>query len=195
MKLKVAARDKHIFYIHGRILEVQGKNAYSEHFGKYEFDNIVSALKVENSIVHDEVRNENVNPQEYAIYVSKQIDSLISKGVLPIDITVVGASKGAIITANISDVNINPINYILLAGNHDYIEANNDWKFHGQVLCIYDLSDQIAGKNYDYWKNKENFTTKFEQIEIKTNLGHGFLFKPLSVWIEPAKKWISTQKL
>lgn len=194
-KISEPQMGKHIFYIHGRVLEIQGKNAYSEDFGKYEFDSIVSAIKVENSVVHYEIRNEDVNTREYAIYLSKQIDSLISIGVQPIDITVVGASKGAIIASNISNLNKNPVNYVLLAGNNDYQEANNDWKFHGQVLCIFDLSDEIAGKNYDYWKNKKNFTNRFKQLELKTNLGHGFLFKPLSVWVEPTKKWILTQKL
>lgn len=188
-------KGKHIFYIHGRIIEIQGRNAYSEDFGKYEFDSIVSAIKVNKSIVHYEIRTTNVDPKEYAIHVSKKIDSLINNGVKPIDITIVGASKGAIIASNISSLNTNPINYVLLAGNNDYQETNNDWKFHGQVLCIYDLSDGIAGKNYSYWKIRENYTTKFEQLEIQTNLGHGFLYKPLSVWTEPAKKWILQQSL
>lgn len=188
-------KEKHIFYIHGRIIEIQGRNAYSEDFGKYELDSVVSAIKVEKSVVQYEIRNENVDPKEYAIHVSKQIDILIKNGVKPIDITIVGASKGAIIASHISSFNTNPINYVLLAGNNEYQETNNDWKFHGQVLCIYDLSDGIAGKNYNYWKNRENFTTKFEQLEIQTNLGHGFLYKPLSVWTEPAKKWILKQSL
>ncbi|MFV8358100.1 hypothetical protein ACNQGB_18190 [Flavobacterium sp. XS1P32] len=195
LKYNEQGKEKHIFYIHGRIIEIHGRNAYSEDFGKYEFDSIVSAIKVEKSVVQYEIRNENVDPKEYAIHVSKQIDSLIKNGVKPIDITIVGASKGAIIASNISSFNTNPINYVLLAGNNEYQETNNDWKFHGQVLCIYDLSDGIAGKNYNYWKNRENFTTKFEQLEIQTNLGHGFLYKPLSVWTEPAKKWILKQSL
>lgn len=195
LKYNEQGKEKHIFYIHGKIIEIHGRNAYSEDFGKYEFDSIVSAIKVEKSVVQFEIRNENVDPKEYAIHVSKQIDSLIKNGVKPIDITIVGASKGAIIASNISSFNTNPINYVLLAGNNEYQETNNDWKFHGQVLCIYDLSDGIAGKNYNYWKNRENFTTKFEQLEIQTNLGHGFLYKPLSVWTEPAKKWILKQSL
>ncbi|MCB9034672.1 MAG: hypothetical protein H6553_12600 [Chitinophagales bacterium] len=85
--------------------------------------------------------------------------------------------------------------YILLAGNNDFQELNNDWKFHGQVLCFYDDSDTIAGKNYDYWKNKPNYTTKFEQIKIDKNLGHGFLYQPYKEWIEPSKKWILYQEL
>ena len=195
LKYSEQDKSKHIFYIHGRIMEIQGRNAYSEDFGKYEFDSIISAIKVEKSVVHYEIRNKNVDPKEYAILVSKQIDSLINNGVKPIDITVVGASKGAIIASHISSLNTKPINYILLAGNNEYQETNNDWKFHGQILCIYDLSDGIAGKNYSYWKNRKNFTTKFEQLEIQTNLGHGFLYKPLSVWTEPARKWILNQSL
>ena len=153
---------KHIFYIHGRIIEEQGKNAYSEKYGKYELDSIISSLKVENAIVHFEIRTSNVDAKMYAIKISKQIDSLIKLDVNPIDITVIGASKGAIIASTISSLNSNAINYVFLAGNNDYQEINNDWKFHGQVLCIYDSSDDIAGKNYDYWKSKENYTTKFE---------------------------------
>ena len=186
---------KQIFYIHGRIIEEQGKNAKSEAFGKYELDSIISALKFENAIVHYEIRKENVIPRVYAKKISKQVDSLIHLGVKPTNITVIGASKGAIIASNISDINLNPINYVFLAGNNEYQEEHNNWKFHGQVLCIYDLSDDIAGKNYDYWKNNDNYTTIFEQLELETNRGHGFLYKPLDAWIKPTKKWILNQNL
>jgi len=186
---------KYVYYLHGRIIEIQGKNAISEEFGKYEFDDIVEALKDSNTIIIAEVRTENVEYFQYATKVSKEIDSLVDSGIKPEDITVIGASKGAIIASNISSINLNPINYIFLAGNNTFQEENNDWKFHGQVLCFYDDSDSIAGKNYDYWKNKENFTTKFEQIKIDKKLGHGFLYKPYNEWIEPSKKWIQNQEL
>lgn len=35
---------RYIYYLHGRIIEIQGKDAISEHYGKYEFDSIVTAL-------------------------------------------------------------------------------------------------------------------------------------------------------
>ena len=186
---------KYIYYLHGRIIEIQGKNAVSEEFGKYEFDNIVNAFKDSNTIVIAEVRTENVDYLQYANKVSEEIDSLIELGIKSKDITVIGASKGAIIASNISNINSNPINYVFLAGNNDYQEEHNDWKFHGQVLCFYDDSDTIAGKNYDHWKNKSNFTTKFEQIKIDKKLGHGFIYKPYKDWVEPTKKWILNQKL
>ncbi len=185
----------HIFYLHGRIVEEQGKNAISEAFGAYEFDSIVEALKVEKSIIYAEIRTENVDVTEYANKISKQIDSLLEVGVLPKNITVIGASKGAIIASNISNINESAINYIFLAGNNNFQEENNNWKFHGQVLAIFEKSDSIAGKNYDFWQQNENFTTKFDQLELNTNLGHGFLYKPLSVWVEPAKSWILNQSI
>ena len=188
-------QKKYIYYLHGRIIEIQGKNAFSEEFGSYEFDNIIKALKVDNSIVIADIRNENVDYLDYANLVSNQIDSLINLGNNPKNITIIGASKGAIIASNISSINTNLINYVLLAGNNDFQEENNDWKFHGQVLCFYDDSDNIAGKNYDYWINKANYTTKFEQIKIDKSLGHGFLYKPYKEWIEPTRKWILTQEL
>lgn len=194
-KTNIKNQKKHIYYLHGRIIEIQGKNAVSEEFGKYEFDNIINALKVDNSEVIAEVRKGNVDYLEYANKVSTQIDSLINSGVKPKNITIIGASKGAIIASNISNINSNPINYVFLGGNNDYQEEHNDWKFHGQVLCIYDDSDKIAGKSYDYWKNKSNFTTKFEQVKIGKNLDHGFLYKPYKEWIEPTKKWILLQEL
>ena len=69
-------QKKYIFYLHGRIIEIQGKNAVSEEFGAYEFDNIINELKLENAEIIAEVRNENVDYFEYSTKVSKQIDSL-----------------------------------------------------------------------------------------------------------------------
>ena len=185
----------HIYYLHGKINEEQGRNALSEKFGKFELEEILKQLNVNNSIIHCEIRAKNTDVKIYANKISKEIDSLINSGVTPKNITIVGASKGAIIAMNISDINTHNINYVFLAGNNDYQEKENDWKFHGQILGIYDLSDDIAGKNYNYWKEKPNYSTIFEQIKIKTNLGHGFLYKPLKEWLNPTKEWIINQRL
>jgi hypothetical protein len=183
----------HIYYLHGKIIEEQGRNAVSEKFGRYELDEILNQLNINNSIVHCEIRAKDTDVKLYANKISSEIDSLINLGISPKNITIIGASKGAVIAMNISDINTYNINYVFLAGNNDYQEKNNDWKFHGQILCFYDISDDIAGKNYNNWKEKPNYSTKFEQIEIKTNLGHGFLYKPLKEWINPTKEWIKNQ--
>ena len=188
------SKTKHIFYLHGRIVEDQGSAAFSDQFGRYEFDSIVAALAVPSSRVYAEIRPPNTGVVAYARIISYRVDSLIELGVSPNQITVVGASKGAIIASNVSDLNPNAINYVLLAGNNDYQENNNAWVLKGNVLGIFDTSDQIADKNYDYWEKSSN-AVSFSQIELRTGLGHGFLYRPLPAWINPTKQWIAQQTI
>jgi len=42
---KAGNSTRYIFYLHGRIVEVQGANALSQQYGKYEYDSIIQALK------------------------------------------------------------------------------------------------------------------------------------------------------
>jgi len=187
---RISDQSKHIFYLHGRIVEIHGKEAFSEQFDKYEFDSIVSRLSIDGYTMHNEVRSTYVDVNHYASYISNQIDSLISIGTKPNNISVVGASKGGIIAANISHLNNNPINYVLLAANNIYQEQHNDWIFHGRVLGIYDTSDNIAGRSYSYWINRKYKTSSFEQLAIDTKQGHGFLYRPLDAWMRPTNNWI-----
>ncbi|UZO82038.1 alpha/beta hydrolase [Aquimarina sp. ERC-38] len=185
----------HIFYLHGRILEIQGKTASHPEYGTYNFDEIISKLTIPGAKVYAEVRKNNTVAETYALNVSKKIDSLIKIGIVPEHISVIGASKGAIIASHISHINKNPINYIFLAGNNKHQEQENNWSFHGQVLSIYEVSDTIAGRNYDYWEHRKRPTAKLKQIKLHTGLSHGFIYKPLPEWMEPTLKWIRTQSL
>jgi len=182
--------EKHLFYLHGRIVEVQGIHAVSEQFGAYQYEDIINTLKQAGAVLHHEVRTTETDFQDFSIKISNQIDSLIQSGVSPNDITVIGASKGAVMTMNISHLNSNPINYVLLGANNDYIENENQWNLHGRILGIYEKSDNLAGKNYQYWVHASPRAVSFEQIEINTGLGHGFLYQPLEAWLKPAFKWI-----
>lgn len=182
--------QKHVFYLHGRIIELQGAQAEHEQFGRYLYQDIIDSLQSENTIVYHEVRDTTTDFYKFTEQTSRQIDSLIKTGVLPHHITVIGASKGAVMTMHISHLNTNPINYILLAANNDYIELENDWTLHGNILGIYDRSDNLAGKNYQYWIDRSVATAKFKQIEINTRLGHGFLYRPIAAWLQPTKNWI-----
>lgn len=186
---------RYIIYLHGRIVELQGKAAFSEEHGKYELDSILDALKEDNAKVYCELRPENTEVPAYAQKLSRTIDSMIRSGIMPDKITVIGASKGAIIAATTSDLNQQPINYVLMGGNNSKMEQQNDWHFHGRILCIYDPSDTIAGKNYDYWKVNSPEAVAFEQIELNKKLGHGFLYRPLPAWTVPAQKWSRNEPL
>ncbi len=185
------ATEKHIFYLHGRIIELQGPNAVSEQYGPYQYQAIIDTLKTTGAIVHHEVRTETTDFDEFSQKISNEIDALIKKGISPVNISVIGASKGALMAMNISDMNKTPINYILLGSNSDQTESQNNWVLHGNILAFYEESDQIAGKSYQYWINQKNREYKsFKQIKLETGLGHGFLYRPIDEWVKPTKAWI-----
>ncbi len=185
--------QKHVFYLHGRIVELQGINAYSERYGHYEYTKIIKALKAEEWIVYNEVRTATTDFDSFCTKVSLQIDSLINKGIAPSDITVIGGSKGAIMAMNISNRNPSPINYVLLGGNNEQVETENDWNLNGRILGIYEKTDQIANKSYQYWIQQSTNAKIFKEIEINTGLGHGFLYRPLNNWFLPAKEWVNSK--
>jgi len=184
---------KHVFYLHGRIIELQGVDAVSEQFGKYEYLSIIDSLKVTQANIHHNVRAADVDFQAFCEKTSSEIDALVNSGVEPSDITVIGASKGAVMAMCISNMNEHPINYVLLAANNDYIQRENQWNLHGRILGIYERSDVIAGKDYQHWINMSTNAITFKQMEINTQLGHGFLYKPIDEWMIPTKYWISNK--
>jgi len=181
---------KHIFYLHGMIIEIQGINAVSPQFGAYEYTAIIDSLEATGAEVHAEVRTENTDFYEFGKKISKEIDVLISKGVNPEDITVIGASKGGMIAMYISDLNTNNVNYVLLGSSSEYSQKTFDFNLHGNILGIYEKSDTVAGNNYQHWIDKSTNATSFEQLQINTGLGHGFLYTPNRAWLNPARKII-----
>ncbi len=181
---------KHIFYLHGMIIEVQGIHAVSPQFGAYKYTAIVDSLKATGADVHAEVRTEKTDFYEFGKKISKEIDELIAKGVAPSDITVIGASKGGMIAMYISDMNINKVNYVLLGSSSDYTRKTFDWNLHGNILGIYEKSDTVAGNSYQYWIDKSSNAASFEQLQINTGLGHGFLYTPNKAWLDPAREMI-----
>ena len=137
--------NKHVFYLHGMIIEIQGVNAVSDQFGDYRYNDIIDSLKSTGAVVHNEVRTTQTDFDDFCRKVSNQINVLVTSGVNPGDITVIGASKGAMMSMNISDMNEHPINYVLLGANSDRLENSYDWTLHGYILGIYEKSDKIAG--------------------------------------------------
>ena len=185
---------KHVFYLHGMIIEVQGVNAVSDVFGPYKYEDIIDSLKSTGYQVHSEVRTTKTDFNVFCQKISQQINQLINDGVAPNDISVIGASKGAMMAMQISSSTTHPVNYILLGANSDRTEKNFNWKLHGRILGIYEQSDTVAGKDYSYWIDRSSEAKEFQQLKINTGLGHGFLYRPISAWLGPAKDWIALKK-
>jgi hypothetical protein len=183
----------YLFYLHGKIIEDQGIPAVDtvNGFGAYQYEDILNTFKGAGFTVLSEVRQKDTDPVEYAQKVVSQIDSLIKAGTDAGNITVVGASKGAIITMLISSFLKNKdVNFVVLAGCiNNLLQAFPDIQFCGNILSIYEKSDNI-GRSCAEIKSKSSLAIPhYKEIELNTGLKHGFLFKPLPVWVTPAIQW------
>jgi hypothetical protein len=191
METNQSSAQKYLFYLHGAIMEGQSGNAKSPSFGEYQYDAIIDTFKSAHFIVKSEIRKSNTEVASYAKEIAKQIDELLKKGVKANDITVVGASKGAVIAMYVSTfVKQRDMNFVFLAACNDgNFQSNPDISFIGNILSIYEESDNI-GESCIKFKDKASGTINhYKEIEINTGLQHGFLFKPIPDWIKPTIAW------
>jgi hypothetical protein len=185
--------QKYLFYLHGRIIEDQGINAVDTiyGYGAYHYIDILDAFRKANFIVLSEVRQKDTDPVYYANKIVLQIDSLIKNGVKPNDITVVGASKGAAISMFISSYLKNKaVNFVFIAGcNDDILKSFPEIQFCGNILSIYEKSDDTRQSCLKFKQNTRQSVPHYKEIELRTGLKHGFLYKPLQEWIESTINW------
>jgi glyoxylase-like metal-dependent hydrolase (beta-lactamase superfamily II) len=180
-----------VFFLHNRYLETHELEESHPEFGRTEYKEILSEFEKSGLNVISEKRKGNVNAREYAQVVVHQIDSLISIGVKPNKITVVGTSKGGYIAQYVSTLANNPeLNFVFIASFQDNdIQNIPEINYCGNILNIFEKSDS---NGVSAIKRKEGSTCKidnFKEIELNTGMGHGFLFKPLMEWIEPTIQW------
>lgn len=189
---ELSKTDRYLFYLHGRIVEEQGPHAVSPDYGAYEYQTILDTLSRYGFVVISEVRPIHTDMLMYAEKVSKQIDSLLKKGVPPQNIYVLGASKGAYITLLTSrKVQNKFVNYAVLGVCSR--EEKSFWDSDkvepcGRFLSIYETSDAFAG-SCDFLLAHISCSTGFEEVQLNMNNRHGFLYKPYAEWVIPFMKW------
>jgi hypothetical protein len=115
----------HVFYLHGQIIEDQGRRPTHPEFGTYEYDEILRQLGGEGRVVVSEARPKDTDPDAYAGKVAKQIEDLLAKGVPGRRITVIGVSKGAVIAMLVSTKVRSPeVGYVIMANCNDWVREN-----------------------------------------------------------------------
>ena len=183
--------QRYIFFLHNKFIEENDLSVAHPEYGKAEYNEILASFRKDNFIIFSEKRSKNTNAAEYAEKIVEQIKKLIKKGISPNKITIIGTSKGGYIAQYVSSYLANPdVNFVFIGCFRDIdIQEIPDINFCGNILTIYEKSD-IYG--VDAIKRKETSKLKinhFKQIELNTNLKHGFLYKALDEWIVPSKKW------
>jgi hypothetical protein len=192
--ISIDPNQRYLFYLHGKIIEDQGIPAVSPDFGEYEYGAILDKFEGYGFTVISETRPINTNSLEYAKKVASQVHKLLDSGVLPENISVVGASKGGDIAIYTSHLIGNPdIRYVIMAiCNPEEIAGlkQNGVTLSGKVLSIYDFADPLAGSCRDLFEFSEGKgLSGSKEIVLNVGTGHGILYKPLDEWMKPVKEW------
>ena len=178
-------KARYVFYLHGRILEVQGRRAVSPDFGPYQYDAILSALAARGATVIAEVRKDGAG-REFVDRVVAQVRALKAAGVPSRRIGVVGASKGAGMTLQVSAALADPdVAYVVLAG----CSVETPAALRGRILSIYDEEDRFEPSCAKTFAKSPRLTAHREVV-VRLGLDHGLLYRPHRQWVEPALDWL-----
>ncbi len=184
--------EQYVFYLHGAIVEGNCEHPANKAYGEYKYRDIVKALEQQKFTVLSACRPADTDVKEYAMKVKRQVDSLLKKGVLPGDITVIGASKGAMIAMYVSTYLKNPkVNFVFMSNCSDMnFSSQPDILFYGNVLSIFEASDNVAGSCIAYKaKSDAKWLPHYKEIELHTGLHHGYIYTPNPAWLNPACAW------
>jgi len=191
---EIEPSERYMFYIHGRIIEDQGIPAVSDEYGEYRYEDILRTLQGYGFVVISEQRPKNANSMEYAQRTGTQVRRLLSSGVPPGSITVVGASKGGAIRMIVSTLLKKPeLNYVLLGSCDsptvdDFVQQ--EAPLYGNVLTIHDQADVYSGSCEDLFAFSEGKGLgQHEELVLQVGTGHGVLYEPLSEWVLPTVEW------
>ncbi len=185
--------SKYIIYLHGAGIEKVGVARAEE-----DYRGIVNSLQERGFIVISEVRSSNTKPNEYGRKVAGQVKALITRGVSPENITVLGFSKGGMITLMAAAASDNPkVNYAVLAGcfrkgneYYEMYENNVAPKMKGHILSMYDAADPNFGTCKDFFAAAGDKVVG-KEIKFETGQGHGLFRKAVDQWMTPLTDWAS----
>ena len=182
---------RYLFYLHGLIVEEAGIRPRSEEHGYYEYQLILEALAREGFIVISEARSKGTEIKAYADTLAAQVKALLAKKVVPGNITVVGASKGGVISAYVSTIlKEKGINFVILAGLFEKCLVDESLKLYGNVLSIHDRSDKQSMTPSLYFQRSEG-NGKFKAIILSLDIGHGLIYRPYREWLDPLVEWVT----
>lgn len=188
----IHSTERYVFYSHGLIVEGDNPRPIHPDYGAYEFEEIKQAIFKDggfNLIAHH--RELNTDQHAYALQLAGWVQQLIDGGVKPANITLIGFSRGAQITAEASSqLNQTGINTAVMAFcfNGDY-PMEPPLQFGGNVLSVYETSDVV--KSCEAILARSDKAKSVKEIAISTGKKHGAFYTPRDEWVVPLKEWLS----
>lgn len=184
--------NNYVFFIHNKFLEENPDATFADKYNvTVDYKGILQSFKNDGFVVFSEKRSPKTNERAFANKVVSQIDSLISKGVQPNHITVIGTSKGGYIAQFVSTFAKNPdLNFVFIGSFQDSdIQEIPTIQFCGNILTIYEKSDIFGVSAIRRKETSKLKINHFKEIELNTGLKHGFLYIASDEWIKPCKMW------
>ncbi len=180
----------YLFYLHGRIIEVEGPDAVSPVFGRYEYHRILEAFAERGFVVVAEVREDGAG----AVFVAEtaeQVRGLLEAGVPADHITVMGFSKGGFLALGVSArVAHEGVGYAILAG----CSRDAEWaermgpQLRGRFLSLFDSADRLSPSCKSLFAHAEHVREKTEHV-FDSGLDHGHFYSPREDWVDRVTAW------
>lgn len=179
---------RYLFYVSGYIVAAGNTRPTSPKFGVYEYEKILETFRERGFVVVSEARKQSPEIEPYAAKVAAQVKQLLKAGVPPQNITVVGASQGAWIAMLVSTYAANPdLNFVFIAacaGDDGLLKLMN---LHGNILFISERTDKPG--SCQRFRDDAKGISDYNATEVNTGLKHGFLYRPMKEWVDPAVDW------
>jgi hypothetical protein len=184
------SRVPYVIYLHGRIIEDQGRRPTHPTWGVYEYQQVLEALATDGVLVISEQRQPMTDMDRFAGHVVDQVRELLRAGVPPERVSVVGFSKGGGIAMRASALLQNArINFVFLAACGDGDFSGSDLRVWGRILSVYEASDE-DGRSCASLFAKSGATGERSEVQINTGEQHGAFFRPRGEWLGPVRRWI-----
>ena len=186
-KLDPAAR--YLIYLHGRIIEERGIRPTDPRYGTYEYVAIVRALERRGFTVVTESRPSGTDPERYARTVQGQVEALLAAGVPARHVTVLGASKGAVIAMLASTfIRNRDVNFVLMSNCNDWVREHFRVDLYGNVLSIYDKNDEFGTSCGPIFAQSRGLARR-KEVVLQLGTGHAVLYRPLPEWLDLVDAW------
>jgi hypothetical protein len=184
-----APSPRYAFYLHGRIVEGQGRRPIDPAFGAYEYDAILDSLRRAGFTVLSEQRAPGIAIDTFVARVTGQVDSLLRAGVPAEAISVIGFSRGGAIAILASSRLNNPtINFVFMAACGPWAFERPDIHVTGRLLSLYETSDTLGVSCAPLFERR-GAGSVVREVPIALGLGHGTFYQPRHEWLAPAIAW------
>lgn len=180
---------RYLIYLHGKIVEEEGRRPTDSAFGTYEYDAILDSLRRAGFVVLSDQRPPRTDSDSFAAHVARQVDSLLALGVHPQAITVVGFSKGGWIAILASSRLQNPaIAFVFMGACGPWAFERPDLHVAGRLLSLYETSDSLGVSCAPLFARRSP-GSRTRETALGLGLGHGTFFQPRSAWLAPVIAW------